>query len=413
VRSLSFRQLLAALMALLVCASTPAFAQGAAPLAQTPPMGWNSWNRYGCRIDEGLIRGVADAMVANGMRDAGYTYVNIDDCWQGERDKDGFIQADPVRFPSGIKALADYVHARGLKLGIYSDAGAKTCGGRAGSQGHEFQDATQYARWGVDYLKYDWCNTGTGAAQRNPREAYATMRAALDQAGRPIVFSICEWGDSKPWEWAAGIGNLWRTTGDIANCWSCKLGHGSWNSLGVMEILDKQEGLRRYAGPGHWNDPDMIEVGNLTDLNENRSHFAMWAMLAAPLIVGADIAGLKPEITRVLTNPRLVAIDQDALGVQGFAWQRGSELEIWKRPLSGRRWAIAALNRSSSVQNHVLDWTKEPLGDDLTQTFAKIGEHHFNLIDAWTGRRIGDTQGPLPLHVAPRDAQVFILEPKP
>nr|WP_168602116.1 glycoside hydrolase family 27 protein [Novosphingobium sp. SG707] len=400
-------------MAFLVCAASPAVAQGAAPLAQTPPMGWNSWNRYGCRIDESLIRGVADAMVANGMRDAGYTYVNIDDCWQGERDKDGFIQADPARFPSGIKALADYVHVRGLKLGIYSDAGAKTCGGRAGSQGHEFQDATQYARWGVDYLKYDWCNTGTGAAQRNPREAYATMRAALDQAGRAIVFSICEWGDSKPWEWAAGIGNLWRTTGDIANCWSCKLGHGSWNSLGVMEILDKQEGLRRYAGPGHWNDPDMLEVGNLTDLNENRSHFAMWAMLAAPLIVGADIAGLKPEITRILTNPRLVAIDQDTLGIQGFAWQRGSELEIWARPLSGQRWAIAALNRSSSVQNHVLDWTKEPLGDDLTQTFAKIGEHHFNLIDAWTGKRIGDTQDPLPLHVAPRDAQVFILEPKP
>lgn len=412
-RSLSFRQILAALMALLVCAASPAVAQGAAPLAQTPPMGWNSWNRYGCRIDEGLIRGVADAIVANGMRDAGYTYVNIDDCWQGERDKDGFIQADPARFPSGIKALADYVHARGLKLGIYSDAGAKTCGGRAGSQGHEFQDATQYARWGVDYLKYDWCNTGTGAAQRNPREAYATMRAALDQAGRAIVFSICEWGDSKPWEWAAGIGNLWRTTGDIANCWSCKLGHGSWNSLGVMEILDKQEGLRRYAGPGHWNDPDMLEVGNLTDLNENRSHFAMWAMLAAPLIVGADIAGLKPEITRILTNPRLVAIDQDALGIQGFAWQRGAELEIWARPLSGQRWAIAPLNRSSSVQNHMLDWTKEPLGDDLTQTFAKIGEHHFNLIDAWTGKRIGDTQAPLPLHVAPRDAQVFILEPKP
>ncbi|NOW48258.1 alpha-galactosidase [Novosphingobium sp. SG751A] len=410
-RSLCLRPFLAALLALLAC--VPAFAQSATPLAQTPPMGWNSWNRYGCRIDESLIRSVADAMVANGMRDAGYAYVNIDDCWQGERGKDGFIQADPVRFPSGIKALADYVHARGLKLGIYSDAGTKTCGGRAGSQGHEFQDAAQYARWGVDYLKYDWCNTGTGAAQRNPREAYATMRAALDQAGRPIVFSICEWGDSKPWEWAAGIGNLWRTTGDIANCWSCKLGHGSWNSLGVMEILDKQEGLRRYAGPGHWNDPDMLEVGNLADLNENRSHFAMWAMLAAPLIVGADIAGLKPEITRILTNPRLVAIDQDALGIQGFAWQRGAEMEIWARPLSGHRWAIAVLNRSSVAQSHVLDWTKEPLGDDLNQAFAKIGEHHFNLIDAWTGKRVGDTQSALPLHVAPRDAQVFILEPKP
>ena len=232
-------------------AAVPASAQKFAELARTPPMGWNSWNHYGCDIDEALIRQTADAMVANGMRDAGYVYVNIDDCWQGERDADGILQPDPQRFPSGIKALADYVHARGLKLGIYSDAGAKTCGGRAGSQGHEYQDALQFARWGVDYLKYDWCNTGTGAAQRNPREAYATMRDALRAAGRPIVLSICEWGDNKPWEWAPEIGHLWRTTGDIVNCWNCELGHGSWTSSGILQILDKQAGAARNTpGPG-------------------------------------------------------------------------------------------------------------------------------------------------------------------
>jgi len=358
----------------LAMAAVPASAQKFAELARTPPMGWNSWNHYGCEIDEGLVRRTADALVANGMRDAGYVYVNIDDCWQGERDADGFLQPDPQRFPSGIKALADYVHARGLKLGIYSDAGAKTCGGRAGSQGHEYQDALQFARWQVDYLKYDWCNTGTGAAQRNPREAYATMRDALRAAGRPIVFSICEWGDNKPWEWAPEIGHLWRTTGDIVNCWNCELGHGSWTSLGILNILDKQAGLRKYAAPGAWNDPDMMEVGNLPTVAENRSHFALWAMLAAPLIAGTDVIGMKPEIAAILTNPRIVAIDQDPLGLQGFAWIRTPELEVWARPLSGEKWALAVLNRSDVQRSRTIDFSGEPLSDDLNQKFARIGD---------------------------------------
>lgn len=396
---------------LLAAGAAPGMAQKFPDLARTPPMGWNSWNHYGCNINERLIRETAEAIVANGMRDAGYVYVNIDDCWQGDRDPDGFIQADPVRFPSGIKALADFVHARGMKLGIYSDAGVKTCGGRAGSQGYEYQDALQYARWGVDYLKYDWCNTGTGAAQRNPREAYATMRDALHKAGRPIVFSICEWGDNKPWEWAAEIGHLWRTTGDITNCWSCQVGHGSWNSWGVIDILDKQAGLRRHAGPGRWNDPDMMEVGNLPSLAENRSHFALWAMLAAPLIAGTDIPGLKPEIARILTNPQLVAIDQDVLGIQGFAWLRTPELEVWARPLSADRWAIAVLNRSSEPRQHTIDWSAQPLGDDLNQRFAKIGERHYRITDGWSGRSAGDTTAAWTVRLAPRDTAVIILSP--
>ena len=395
----------------LATAAGPAAAQKFAELARTPPMGWNSWNHYGCEIDEALIRRTADAMVATGMRDAGYVYVNIDDCWQGERDADGFLQPDPQRFPSGIGALADYVHARGLKLGIYSDAGAKTCAGRAGSQGHEYQDALQFARWGIDYLKYDWCNTGTGAAQRNPREAYATMRDALYAAGRPIVFSICEWGDNRPWEWAGEIGHLWRTTGDITNCWNCELGHGNWSSWGVLNILDKQAGLRKHAGPGAWNDPDMMEVGNLPTLAENRSHFALWAMLAAPLIAGTDVAGMKPEIAAILTNPRIVAIDQDPLGLQGFAWVRTAEIEVWARPLADEQWAIAVLNRSDTRRSHTIDFSAHPLSDDLNQRFAKIGERHYRIRDEWTGAARGSTREPLEVSIAPRDTAVFLLTP--
>src|SRR5690606_11129128 len=319
---------------------------------------------------------------------------------------------DPERFPSGLKALADYVHERGLKLGIYSDAGTKTCAGRPGSQGHEYQDALQFARWGIDYLKYDWCNTGTGAAQRNPREAYATMRDALFAAGRPIIFSICEWGDNGPWEWAGEMGHLWRTTGDIVNCWNCELGHGIWSSFGVLNILDKQAGLRRYAGPGGWNDPDMMEVGNLPTLAENRSHFALWAMLAAPLIAGTDVIGIKPEIAAILTNPRIIEIDQDPLGLQGFTWIRTPEIEVWARPLADDKWAIAVLNRSDTARRHVLDFAAHPLADDLNQKFARIGERHFRLTDAWTGVASGTTRAPLSVTVAPRDTAVFVLVPE-
>ncbi len=308
-------------------------------LASTPPMGWNSWNTFGCNIDEALIRATADAMVASGMRDAGYVYVNIDDCWHGARDADGFIQPDPVRFPSGMKALADYVHGLGLKLGLYSDAGSKTCAGRPGSQGYEYQDALQYARWGIDYLKYDWCNTGT----RNAVEAYTTMGNALVAAGRPVLFSICEWGDNKPWLWAQPIGHMWRTTGDIINCWDCVVNHGNWNSWGVMQILDKQDGLRAYAGPGQWNDPDMMEVGNMPTPGEDRAHFAMWAMLAAPLIAGNDVRTMTDATRETLTNADVIAVDQDALGIQGFPHKKedGVESGSSRSPGATGRWSCS------------------------------------------------------------------------
>ncbi len=259
-------------------------------------MGWNSWNKFGCNVSEALIRQVADALVSSGMKDAGYQYVVIDDCWQVSRDEQGRIVADPQRFPHGMKALADYVHGKGLKLGLYSDAGTATCQKRPGSRDHEGIDARTYAEWGVDYLKYDWCN----ANGQDTRDAYAKMSRALAASGRPIVFSICEWGSTRPWLWAQGVGQLWRATGDIQDCWDCGR---SWGGMGVVHIIDLVADLYPFAGPGHWNDPDMLEIGNggLT-LAESRAHFSFWALLAAPLIAGNDLTAMTPEIRDVLTN---------------------------------------------------------------------------------------------------------------
>src|ERR1700757_4582467 len=283
------RNLLLAFLGLIF--SMPLWAQNSAPsanLALTPPMGWNSWNKFACNVNEDLIKSMADGMVKSGMKDAGYQYVVIDDCWQVSRDQNANIVPDPQRFPSGIKALADYVHSLGLKFGIYSDAGSKTCAGRPGGLGHEYQDALQYAAWGVDYLKYDWCYTTTQDAQAS----YANIRNALNATGRPIVLSICEWGTAKPWLWGKAVGgNLWRTTGDISDKWETK----DKRQLGMLDILDLQDGLDSYAGPGHWNDPDMLEVGNggmTTD--EYRQHMSLWVILAAPLLAGNDLSKMSP-----------------------------------------------------------------------------------------------------------------------
>ena len=328
-------------------------------LADTPPMGWNSWNTFACDINEQLIRDIADVMVSSGMKDAGYEYVNIDDCWHGERDENGFIQAHPQRFPSGIKALADYVHSKGLKLGIYSDAGDKTCGGKPGSNGYEYQDALQYARWGVDYLKYDWCNT----ENLNSAGAYRTMRDALYNAERPVVLSICEWGDTKPWLWGKEFGHLWRTTGDIIDCWDCEVDHGTWSSWGILRILDVQEGLRQYAGPNHWNDPDMMEVGNSMSVNEDRAHFSIWAMLAAPLIAGNDLRNMSDAAKNILTNKAMIAINQDKLGVQAFKYKVEGDIEYWFKPLADKSWAMMVLNRGDKAKKVTFDWKNEAVVD--------------------------------------------------
>jgi alpha-galactosidase len=322
-------------------------------LSLTPPMGWNSWNKFACNITEEKVRQATDQMVSTGLKSAGYQYIVIDDCWQGDRDAEGRITADKAKFPSGIEALAAYVHMRGLKFGLYSDAGTKTCGGRPGSRGHEYQDALQYARWGVDYLKFDWCSVGS----QDAKSSYLTMSDALRATGRPIVFSMCEWGTAKPWLWASNIANLWRTTGDIWDHWQ---GPKTY-SLGMMDIVDLQVGLSSFAGPGHWNDPDMLEVGNggMTT-EEYRSHFSLWAELAAPLMAGNDLSTMSAATKEILTNAEVIAIDQDALGKQGDRVKKDGDLEVWSRPLKDGGRSVILLNRSDTARDIGVAW--EDLG---------------------------------------------------
>lgn len=365
-------------------------------LAQTPPMGWNSWNKFACNIDEKTVRAQADAMVASGMRAAGYQYIVIDDCWQNGRDKDGNILADTKRFPSGIRALADYVHAKGLKFGIYSDAGEKTCGGRPGSRGHEFQDANQYAKWGVDYLKYDWCSTGTQDAQAS----YLTMSKALQATGRPIVFSMCEWGNANPWLWARNIGNLWRTTGDIFDSWDGKSKDGY--SLGMLTIVDMQAELAPFAGPGHWNDPDMLEVGNggMTD-SEYRAHFSLWAIMAAPLISGNDLSSMSKETRAILMNKDVIAVDQDPLGVQGQRVFKDGDREVWARPLKNGARAVVLLNRSKTPQKISVSWEQLHYPANLK---AEVR-------DLWKHKALAPAQGSFAAEVAGHAVVMVTIKP--
>ncbi len=369
VRPLSRRLLAAGSLA--ACVLLFVAARHAAPpldngLARTPPMGWNSWNKFGCNVSEDLIRGVADAMAANGMRDAGYLYVTIDDCWQVARTPQGVIIADSVRFPHGIKALADYVHGKGLKFGIYTDAGRQTCEGRPGSYQHEEIDAKTYASWGVDYVKVDWCHSeGLDA-----RTQYMKVRDALANSGRKIVFSICEWGSNQPWEWAPDVGNLWRTTGDIQDRWTS-----------VLTLVDLSSQYWHAARPGAWNDPDMLEVGNggMTR-TEYRAHFSLWAMMAAPLIAGNDVRAMMDttraaaEVREILLNTDVIAVDQDSLGIQGKIVQASpSELQVWVKPLKDGSRAVLLFNRAT-------------VPSQITANFGRIGltTKKARVRDLWT-----------------------------
>ena len=317
-------------------------------LARTPPMGWNSWNCFQLNINEARIESAADAMATNGMKTAGYQYLIVDAGWKAQqRDAAHRLVGDRNKFPSGMKALADYVHGRGLKFGIYTDAGAQDCdAGTPGSKGCEALDAATFAEWGVDYLKEDWCNTEGLQA----REAYATMHRVLAATGRPMIFSTCEWGDNQPWEWAPALAHLWRTTGDIKDCWDCgreTMAKPGGYPRGWTLILDAQPALRRYAGPGHWNDPDMLVVGlpGLTS-EEARAHFSLWCVLAAPLICGCDVTAMPPEIAAILLNPEVIAVDQDPLGIQGDRVFKRGEEEIWMKPLRDGGRAVVIFNRS-------------------------------------------------------------------
>jgi alpha-galactosidase len=318
-------------------------------------MGWNSWNHFHDKVDDKTIRAAADAMVSSGMRDAGYLYVNIDDTWEAKRDAQGNIQTNE-KFPD-MKALADYVHSKGLKLGIYSSPGAQTCAHYEGSLNHEEQDARTYAAWGIDYLKYDLCGLreqmkaapSPEAAHKMMVDAYIKMRDALKATGRPIVYSLCQYGNDAVWEWGTEVGgNLWRTTGDIRDQYA------SMSAIGFS-----QAGLARFAGPGHWNDPDMLEVGNGgMNAEEYRTHMSLWAILAAPLLAGNDLAAMTPETQAMLTNRDVIAIDQDKAGKQGDrVWAEGP-VEVWTRPLADGSKAVGIFNRHPGALTPKVDLSR-------------------------------------------------------
>lgn len=359
-------------------------------LGRSPQMGWNSWNHFQCNINEQMIRQTADAMVSTGLAAAGYKYINLDDCWaELNRDSQGNMVPKRSTFPSGIKALADYVHSKGLKIGIYSDAGIQTCSNKMpGSLGHEEQDARTFASWGIDYLKYDNCNNKNTSA----KERYPIMAKALQKCGRPIFFSLCEWGQEDPATWAPGIGNSWRTTGDISD---------NWNSM--TSLADQNDKWASYAGPGGWNDPDMLEVGNggMTAA-EYRSHFSIWALAKAPLLIGCDIRAMDNVTFGLLSNKEVIAVNQDKLGVQGKKVKTKGNLEIWAGRLSGNRVAVVLWNRGASAAYIIAYW-------------SDIGLHPSTVVNArdlWAHRSYRSVKSKVYAKVNSHDCKMYILTPQ-
>lgn len=335
-----------------------------ADIAPTPVMGWSSWNYYTCKVNEAIVRASADALISTGMAAAGYKYVIVDDCWQGERDAAGTIQPNS-KFPD-MKALSDYVHGKGLKFGIYSSPGPKTCAGFEGSLGHEEQDAAVYGRWAIDWLKYDLCSfRGDSAAQI---AAFRKMHDALARTGRKIVYALCQYGNDRVWTWGLSVGgNQWRTSRDITDNYD----RMAMNGFG-------ENGLERFAGPGHWNDPDMLEIGNgKMSKDEYITHMTLWCILAAPLLAGTDITNIKPETLSILTNPEVIAVDQDTLGVQGYRVTQEGPLEVWIKPLTGGSQAVALFNRGETSMPVTARFKELGILDDVT------------LRDLWGRRDLG------------------------
>ena len=369
--------------------------------AATPPMGWNSWNHFAGHVTDADVRSAADQLVSTGMRDAGYVYVNLDDTWQGKRDAQGVLHPND-RFPD-MKALADYVHSKGLKFGIYSSPGAKTCGGYEGSLGHEEQDAQTYAGWGVDFLKYDLCSFQDQMRQAkeqhpdDPRLEFRMMEAAFNKmgdalkaTGRPIVYSLCQYGIDDPWKFGPGVqAEMWRTTDDINDTYAR-----------MMQIVYAQVGLEKFAGPGHWNDPDMLEVGNGgMKPAEYRVHMSLWALLAAPLLAGNDLSNMTPDDKATLMNRDVIAIDQDALGKQAErVWQQG-DFSLWRKPLTGRRFAVGLVNNS---------WSTRDIPIDLAQMDFPSGA---NVYDVWEGKELGRWKGPQSFTMRGHTVQLWIFKP--
>ncbi|KAI4329783.1 hypothetical protein MLD38_028129 [Melastoma candidum] len=370
--------------------SVPGRILGKSGLGLTPQMGWNSWNHFNCHINEQLIRETADAMVSSGLASLGYEYINLDDCWaELNRDAQGNMVGKASTFPSGIKALADYVHGKGLKLGIYSDAGTQTCSNKMpGSLGHEEQDAKTFASWGVDYLKYDNCNNpGT-----SPKERYPIMSKALLHSGRRIFFSLCEWGQEDPATWAPAIGNSWRTTGDIQD---------NWDSM--TSRADQNDKWASYAGPGGWNDPDMLEVGNggMTT-EEYRSHFSIWALVKAPLLIGCDLRSMDNVTLGLLSNAEVIAVNQDKLGIQGKKVKKVGDLEVWAGQLSSNKVAVVLWNRSPSTAI-------------ITATWADIGvdpSASFSVRDLWKHSTLPSVTRKISAQVSSHACKMYVLTPK-
>ncbi|GJP34362.1 hypothetical protein CLOM_g18813 [Closterium sp. NIES-68] len=360
-------------------------------IAQTPQLGWNSWNHFQCRITEGIVKTAADKLVSSGLVALGYVYVNIDDCWQADsRDSEGRLVPSPVWFPSGIKAIADYVHSKGLKLGIYSDAGTRTCEGKPGSLGHEAIDAHTFAEWGVDYLKYDNCyNDGTPNKLR-----YTVMRNALEATGRDIFFSMCEWGQDDPALWAYDVADSWRTTVDIGDTWRS-----------MIRIADLNNKWAKYAKPGGWNDPDMLQVGNggMRE-SEYRVHFSLWAIMKAPLLIGCDLSRVSNATLRILGNDEVIAVNQDRLGVQARKVQvsEDSLIEVWSGPLSEGRWVVALVNRS-------------PISAKVTARWKAIGLNPVQPMyarDLWKKATMDKViSGELSIRVPSHDVRLFLIWP--
>ncbi|KAJ3678474.1 hypothetical protein LUZ60_002277 [Juncus effusus] len=359
-------------------------------LGLTPQMGWNSWNHFSCNIDENTIRQTADALVSTGLASLGYKYVNIDDCWANYyRDNQGNVKGNETTFPSGIKALADYVHSKGLKLGIYSSAGTRTCSNRMpGSLGYEVKDARTFASWGVDYLKYDNCyRDGSPETQR-----FTTMSNALKGAGRPIFYSLCEWGYMEPAKWGANVGNSWRTTGDIEDSWTK-----------MLQNIDLNDAYASYAKPGGWNDPDMLEVGNggMT-YNEYVVHFSLWAISKAPLIIGCDVRNMQKEAFDILTNKEVIAINQDRLGAQAKKVKTIGDLEVWAGPLSEGRQVVLLLNRGErGLQQITAYWSDIGISPKTAVLVRDVWKH------ATYDKRI---RGFLTSRVASHSCRLFVLK---
>uniref|UniRef100_A0A0D6R6Z2 Alpha-galactosidase n=1 Tax=Araucaria cunninghamii TaxID=56994 RepID=A0A0D6R6Z2_ARACU len=357
-------------------------------LGQTPPMGWNSWNTFRCNVTEKIVRETADAIVATGLDKLGYVYINLDDCWaEKKRDKEGKLVARASKFPSGIKALADYIHSKGLKFGIYSDAGKYTCSRtQPGSLGHEELDAMTFASWGVDYLKYDNCYS----KHILPQVRYSRMRDALLKTGRPIFYSLCEWGKLHPALWGKKVGNSWRTTGDIK---------GTWHSITTRADLNNK--WAKYAGPGGWNDPDMLEVGNVNlTIPESRSHFALWALMKAPLLTGCDVRNMDKTTLEILSSKDLIFINQDKLGIQGRKVSRKRHVEVWAGPLAYERLVVVMWNRGKVGKNITAEWKDIGLKSNLV----------VQVRDAWKREELSPSYvGSLTAEVGPRDSKMYIL----